>query len=175
MSANPLIPAGIMSSKFDDCMQERAWFPGYSNRLESSELCLQASYPCSAIVQYDRFRPCCRVMLSASGNHYLLSSGSWGTASNSSIESDGTGSHNGGAGKNCKEVKVVLVGKASVGKSGQREMTMIIITTIIVPLLSIALVVRFMTGRFLHCYNPTLGEQYNIIIIIIIIIIIDLY
>ncbi len=57
-------------------------------------------------------------MLSASGNHYLLSSGSWGTASNSSIDSDGPGLYNGG--KNNKEVKIVLVGKAGVGKSGSQ-------------------------------------------------------
>ncbi len=62
-------------------------------------------------------------MLSASGNHgYLLSSGSWGTASNSSLDSDGAlSTHNGPPKPTGKEVKVVLVGKAGVGKSGEHQ------------------------------------------------------
>ena len=60
-------------------------------------------------------------MLSASGNHHFVSSGSWGTASNSSLElSDGPGSSSTNGGGKCnRELRVVVVGKAGVGKSGK--------------------------------------------------------
>lgn len=75
-------------------------------------------------------------MLTSSGNyHYLHSSGSWGTASISSLEaSDGgvgvysnnqrtssTTNNTAVSSTNCKDLKVVLVGKAGSGKSGEHE------------------------------------------------------
>ena len=40
-----------------------------------------------------------------------------------------------------RDIKLAVVGEAGVGKS--------------------ALVVRFITGRFLHHYNPTLEDEYS--------------
>ena len=101
-------------------------------------------------------------MFTASGNHHLLSSGSWSTASNSSLDSDGAGSSSGGKTASAgKEIKAVVVGKAGVGKSGEfilykyQVYTALYLSLWCPP----ALVVRFITGRFLHHYNPTLGKS----------------
>ena len=61
-------------------------------------------------------------MLNANGNdgHLLSSGGSWGTASNSSLDSEGAAAGMVGSVRPAgRDVKVVLVGKAGVGKSGE--------------------------------------------------------
>lgn len=42
----------------------------------------------------------------------------------------------------CKQMKLAVLGAAGVGKS--------------------AMIVRFITGRFLHHYDPTLEDEYSI-------------
>ena len=42
----------------------------------------------------------------------------------------------------CKQIKLAVLGAAGVGKS--------------------AMIVRFITGRFLHQYDPTLEDEYSI-------------
>lgn len=42
----------------------------------------------------------------------------------------------------CKQIKLAVLGAAGVGKS--------------------AMIVRFITGRFLHHYDPTLEDEYSV-------------